>query len=170
VISSIYLSPSGQHIVRISAPVLTLPYQRASKGTSGSEWPGDGEIDIIENVHSSSSNQVAWHTLPGTPFLPSPCSSPYSLLGCTLTTPGNFTGTAGAVTCDATINYNTGCGIVDQSIASFGETFNEKGGGVYAMKWDQLSIDVCAYIALLVRDNLEAKNPGRVLLPISHSG
>ena len=73
----------------------------------------------------------------------------YSLLGCTLTTPGNFTGTAGAVTCDSSINFNTGCGIVDQSIASFGETFNVKGGGVYAMKWDELSIDVCAYILLL---------------------
>jgi len=105
--------------------------------SSGSEWPGDGEIDIIENVHTSSTNQVSWHTLPG----------------CTLTNPGNFTGTAGAVTCDASINYNTGCGIVDQSIASFGETFNDKGGGVYAMKWDEVSIDVC-----------------RVLLPVRYPG
>lgn len=76
-------------------------------------------------------------------------SSLQPLLDCILTSPGNFTGTAGAVTCDATINYNTGCGIVDQSIASFGETFNEKGGGVYAMKWDEFSIDVCTYIPLL---------------------
>jgi len=82
------------------------------------------------------------------PFLPSPALLLTLLLGCILTNPGNFTGTAGAITCDASINYNTGCGIVDQSIASFGETFNEKGGGVYAMKWDELSIDVCAYISL----------------------
>ncbi len=73
------------------------------------------------------------------------------ILGCILTNPGNFTGTAGAVTCDVTVNYNTGCGIVDQSIASFGETFNEKGGGVYAMKWDEFSIDA------LVRDNVERR-------------
>jgi hypothetical protein len=64
-------------------------------------------------------------------------------LGCNLTTPGNFSGVAGSTTCDATINYNTGCGIVDQSIASFGPTFNAKGGGIYAMKWDEISIDVC---------------------------
>lgn len=135
--------------MRISAGALVLLYQRASKGTSGTEWPGDGEIDIIENVHSSSSNQVAWHTLPGAPFLMPPVLLLTPLLGCILTNPGNFTGTAGAVTCDASINYNTGCGIVDQSIASFGETFNEKGGGVYAMKWDNISIDVCGYIPLL---------------------
>ena len=92
---------------------------------------------------------MAWHTLPGTPFPLYAVLLLTPLLGCILTTPGNFTGTAGAVTCDSSINYNTGCGIVDQSIASFGETFNEKGGGVYAMKWDELSIDVCECIALL---------------------
>jgi len=64
-------------------------------------------------------------------------------LGCNLTTPGNFSGVAGSTTCDATVNYNTGCGIVDQSIASFGPAFNAKGGGIYAMKWDETSIDVC---------------------------
>jgi hypothetical protein len=72
-----------------------------------------------------------------------------STIGCVLTTPGNFTGTAGSTTCDATFNYNTGCGIVDQSIASFGPTFNEKGGGIYAMKWDELSIDICEYSSLV---------------------
>ncbi|PVG03444.1 hypothetical protein CPB86DRAFT_771898 [Serendipita vermifera] len=93
---------------------------------SGYYWPDEGEIDIIENVHSNLSNQVAWHTKPG----------------CFLTTPGNFTGTAGSTICDSSYNYNTGCGIVDPSIASFGPTFNAKGGGVYAMKWDEQSIDV----------------------------
>lgn len=92
------------------------------------------------------------------------------VLGCILTSPGNFTGTAGAVTCDSSINYNTGCGIVDQSIASFGETFNEKGGGVYAMKWDNSSIDVCGYTPFFVRGNLEAKSPVRVLLPVRYPG
>lgn len=103
----------------------------------------EGEIDIIENVHSSRSNQVAWHTSPGLCFSSSGYISLMHVIGCNLVTPGNFSGTAGSTTCDATINYNTGCGIVDASVASFGPTFNELGGGVYAMKWDELSIDVC---------------------------
>ncbi|KAG8815053.1 hypothetical protein FRC18_001672 [Serendipita sp. 400] len=105
---------------------------------TGFNWPGDGEIDIIENVHSVLSNQVAWHTDPG----------------CWLTTPGNFTGIAGSTNCDASVNYNKGCGIVDQSIASFGPTFNEKGGGVYAMKWDDMSIDVWFFYRSAIPRNI----------------
>ena len=106
-------------------------------------WPVDGEIDIIENVHSSTSNQVAFHTNPGG------CLSARDIIsntfeGCMLT-PGNFSGVAGGLNCDATINYNIGCGIVDASVASFGETFNAKGGGIYAMKWDSDSIDICKH-------------------------
>lgn len=65
-----------------------------------------------------------------------------SSIDCTLVSPGNFTGTAGSTTCDHNYLSNTGCGIVDPSIASFGPAFNELGGGVYAMKWDSQSIDV----------------------------
>lgn len=67
----------------------------------------------------------------------------YWITGCNLANPGNFTGTAGSTNCDANINNNAGCGVLDQSVASFGETFNEKGGGIYAMKWDESSIDIC---------------------------
>lgn len=119
--------------------------------STNENWPVDGEIDIIENVHSNRSNQVAFHTNPG----------------CFLTTPGNFSGIAGSTTCDASINFNTGCGIVDQSIASFGPTFNEKGGGIYAMKWDSDSIDVWFfYRSAIPTDILEGlPNPGSWRLP-----
>lgn len=52
-----------------------------------------------------------------------------------------------ALTKSRLINHNTGCGIVDQSIASFGPAFNTNGGGVYAMKWDEISIDVCKFLS-----------------------
>lgn len=65
-----------------------------------------------------------------------------------LTTPGNYTGVAATTNCSYAYEYNTGCGISSPSIASFGEVFNEKGGGVYATKWDDYSIDICAYCLL----------------------
>ncbi|PVG01548.1 hypothetical protein CPB86DRAFT_699128 [Serendipita vermifera] len=106
--------------------------------TTNENWPNDGEIDIIENVHKSTSNQVSWHTTEG----------------CVLTTPGNFTGTVGSSICDHNYMSNTGCGIVDPSIASFGATFNEKGGGVYAMKWDSESIDVWFFYRSAIPDDI----------------
>ncbi|KAG8793056.1 hypothetical protein FRC16_011167 [Serendipita sp. 398] len=119
--------------------------------STNSNWPNDGEIDIIENVHTSSSNQVSWHTT----------------AGCVLTSPGNYTGTASGTICDHAYNFNTGCGIVDPSIASFGATFNEKGGGVYAMKWDSNSIDVWFFYRVAVPDDINQglPDPSRWPLP-----
>ncbi|KAG8833281.1 hypothetical protein FRC17_010995 [Serendipita sp. 399] len=102
--------------------------------SAGYNWPHEGETDVIENVHTNRSNQVAWHTDPG----------------CWLTTPGNFTGTVGSTNCDANVNYNK----VDSSIASFGQTFNEKGGGVYVLKWDELSIDVWFFYRSAIPRNI----------------
>ncbi|CCA72549.1 related to mixed-linked glucanase precursor MLG1 [Serendipita indica DSM 11827] len=117
---------------------------------TGFNWPADGETDIIENVHSNASNQVAWHTSPG----------------CYLTSPGNYTGYAGSLNCDASINYNKGCGIVDQSIASFGQTFNEKGGGIYAVKWDSDSIDVWFFYRSAIPSNILEGLPDPATWPL----
>lgn len=106
--------------------------------STNENWPNDGEIDIIENVHSSVSNQVSWHTT----------------ANCTLISPGNYTGTVGSTICDHGYMSNTGCGIVDPSIASFGAAFNAKGGGIYAMKWDSLSIDVWFFYRTAIPDDI----------------
>lgn len=106
--------------------------------STNENWPRDGEIDIIENVHASLSNQVSWHTLPG----------------CNLVTSGNYTGTALNTICDSNYMSNTGCNIVDPSVASFGPVFNEKGGGVFAMKWDDKSIDVWFFYRAAIPDNI----------------
>lgn len=111
--------------------------------STNENWPNDGEIDIIENVHSSVSNQVSWHTT----------------ANCTLVSPGNYTGTVGSTICDHGYMSNTGCGIVDPSIASFGAAFNAKGGGIYAMKWDSLSIDVWFFYRTAIPDDILADLP-----------
>ena len=102
------------------------------------QWPNAGEIDIMEGVHNNQRDQVTWHTAPG----------------CNLTSPGNFSGTAIHTNCYA--NEVGGCGIVEWSQSSFGSAFNSFGGGVYAMRWDEDSIDVWFfYRATVPRDILE---------------
>ncbi|PFH54498.1 glycoside hydrolase family 16 protein [Amanita thiersii Skay4041] len=110
-------------------------------------WPQTGEVDIIEGVHDNEHNQVAWHTLDG----------------CRLTTPTNrFTGTLVSVNgqnhtdCNALINDNAGCGIVEWSRASYGPYFDAQGGGVFVMKWDEEGIAVWSfYRAAVPKDIVE---------------
>lgn len=52
--------------------------------------------------------------------------------------------------CDALIDGNVGCGILEKSTVSFGEAFNKNGGGVYATLFttDGISIwffPVCSF-------------------------
>jgi hypothetical protein len=48
-------------------------------------------------------------------------------------------------TCDASVNDNAGCGVVDWSRVSYGPQFDALGGGMYAMKWDETGISVCMF-------------------------
>ena len=47
------------------------------------------------------------------------------------------------LSCDGDANDNAGCGVVEWSRASYGPIFDEQGGGVFAMKWDEDGIAVC---------------------------
>ena len=48
-------------------------------------------------------------------------------------------------TCNANINDNAGCGVVDWSRVSYGPQFDALGGGMYAMKWDETGVAVCMF-------------------------
>ncbi|KAE8449223.1 hypothetical protein EG329_008390 [Mollisiaceae sp. DMI_Dod_QoI] len=94
--------------------------------TFGSNWPTNGEIDIIEGVNDATTNTITLHT-----------SS-----GCTMTSTGslsssNLTGT----NCNAG-NGNDGCGFDTTSTQGYGSGFNAIGGGVYAMEWTSSSIKI----------------------------
>lgn len=80
-------------------------------------WPQGGEIDVIEGVNQLSENLVSLHTSPN-------CSMPQSR---------DQTGVVASTNCDASVNYNQGCGTDLPSPASYGEGFNEGGGGYYAL-------------------------------------
>ncbi|KAJ3316079.1 hypothetical protein HDV04_000288 [Boothiomyces sp. JEL0838] len=78
--------------------------------TLGSNWPNNGEIDIMEGINGHGNNTVSLHT-----------SS-----GCTMPITSNFTD------CSAP---NVGCESSMNSTVAYGDTFNDIGGGVYAMEW-----------------------------------
>jgi len=119
---------------------------------NNNNWPYGGEIDIIEGVHDNQHNQITWHTGPG----------------CELTTPtSNFSGTIVQTNgvdnrdCNALINNNAGCGVIEWSRASYGPYFDSQGGGAFAMKWDETGIAVWSfYRSTIPQDILDGQpNP-----------
>ncbi|TEB35019.1 hypothetical protein FA13DRAFT_1728812 [Coprinellus micaceus] len=125
--------------------------------TVGPDWPYNGEIDIIEGVHDNQHNQVAFHTAPDCKMDPS----------------ANYTGTisdAGGyqhTDCNGLINSNAGCGVTEWSRASYGPLFDEQGGGVFAMKWDENGIAVWSFFRAAVPEDIGqgTPNPGNWGLP-----
>ncbi|EAU84009.2 glycosyl hydrolase family 16 [Coprinopsis cinerea okayama7 len=117
--------------------------------STGDNWPVSGEIDIIEGVHDNEHNQIAWHTEPG----------------CVLDTEESFTGNVSiksggpAVECNAHINQNAGCSITEWSRASYGPYFDEQGGGVFAMKWDENGIAVWSFYRAAIPKDITEGNP-----------
>ncbi|KAJ5671297.1 hypothetical protein N7507_000424 [Penicillium longicatenatum] len=86
--------------------------------TVGKEWPQDGEIDIIEGVNLQDHNEIVMHTA-GT---------------CALTDTG-MSGIVNATGCGEALG-TVGC-VIEGHKGSYGTSFNNNGGGVYAMEWTE---------------------------------
>lgn len=84
-----------------------------------SNWPTNGEIDVIEAVNNATSgNQMTLHTTNG----------------CTMkNVKRKQTGSTLSTNCYNGTNSNEGCG-VSSATATYGEALNNNGGGVYAME------------------------------------
>lgn len=93
----------------------------------GPDWPGSGEIDIIEGVNSQTSNEITLHTEEG----------------CTMTKGSQLASTKllGSSDCGAG-NGNTGCPQKTEETTNFGTGLNVGGGGVYAMEWTSQAISI----------------------------
>jgi hypothetical protein len=88
------------------------------------EWPGNGEIDIIEGINKNTNNRISLHTADG----------------CTVNGIGQ-TGILKAKICD--VSFSTvGCTTSVASSVGYGSSFNAIGGGVYAMEWTSQAIKV----------------------------
>jgi len=116
-------------------------------GNTGT-WPQSGEIDVVEGVHDNEHNQVTWHTTSNCSLTPSAIP---------------FTGTL------ATSNYTDcegggsdnlpGCGVIEWSRASYGQTFDAGGGGVFVMKWDADGIAVWSFYRVAVPQDIIDEEP-----------
>ncbi|KAE9970478.1 hypothetical protein EG328_006206 [Venturia inaequalis] len=96
----------------------------------GTEWPRDGEIDIMEGVNQMSQNQITIHTKPG--CVPRVGDGGQS---------GTITGFAD---CGGN-NGDIGCGVFNTKQEGWGNGFNNAGGGLYAMLWTRDAIKVWSW-------------------------
>ncbi|KAJ1552328.1 hypothetical protein HK405_011743 [Cladochytrium tenue] len=122
----------------------------------GPNWPAGGEIDIVEGVNVNTNNQMTLHTSPG----------------CTVNTGAQSqSGTNLLTNCDATANGNSGCGVSDPSTASYGDGFNNAGGGVFAVEWTSSAIKIWRFARNAIPSDIAggaAVSPSSWGTPVAH--
>lgn len=112
--------------------------------TCGANWPNNGEIDVIENVHDATVNQQTLHTGAG-------CSEATESTSL-------FSGYWANSNCNVYETGNSGCGIVGNK-DSYGIPFNNHQGGVYAMEWTNSRIQIFFFPRGSIPANVYASNP-----------
>lgn len=120
----------------------------------GDNWPNNGEIDIMEGVNTQFRNQMTLHTAPGCTrddgAKPAPGQSQA------------FSGTPLQASCDVTVNSNSGCGVMSTEANTFGEPFNNNGGGVAATALDSLGIRIWIFPHGTVPSDITAMAPNPI--------
>ncbi|KAK4943663.1 hypothetical protein LTR10_016760 [Elasticomyces elasticus] len=112
----------------------------------GSNWPNNGEIDIVEGVNDQITNSMTLHTNEGV----------------VVSNSSEFSGELFTANCD--INApdqpaNAGCSIADTSNLTFGTDFNAAGGGVYATEWTSESIKIWFFPRGSSPDDIASSTP-----------
>lgn len=111
--------------------------------TFGPNWPGSGEIDIIEGVNTQSTNTVTLHTS----------------ANCNINNLGSASGTwTNSADCNSNNAYN-GCGAGTSNSNNYGNGFNANGGGVYAMQWESSGIYVWFFPRNGIPSDISSGNP-----------
>nr|ARV79861.1 GH family 16 beta-1,3-glucosyltransferase [Paecilomyces sp. 'thermophila'] len=109
--------------------------------TVGDTWPDDGEIDIIEGVNTQSQNTMVLHTKGN----------------CEITSDDDQTGTTTSNQCSLDAGP-AGC-VVQGTPGSYGSSFNEQGGGVYAMQWTDEFIKLWFFPRSAIPKSIESDSP-----------
>ncbi|KAI0632998.1 concanavalin A-like lectin/glucanase domain-containing protein [Trametes polyzona] len=92
--------------------------------TMGQNWPLGGEIDIFEGVNKMTFDQMTLHAIGG----------------CTQAQGATQLGKTVGADCSAGRNSSQGCTVQETQPNSFGDGFNNNGGGVWAAQFDQSGI------------------------------
>lgn len=108
--------------------------------STGQNWPGDGEIDIIEGVNLQDHNEIVMHTA-GT---------------CSITDEG-MTGAVNATGCGEDLG-TVGC-VIEGHEGSYGTSFNKQGGGVYAMEWTPKYLKIWFFPRHSIPDSISKGKP-----------
>jgi hypothetical protein len=125
--------------------------------TVGSQWPKNGEIDIIEYVNEAETNQYTLHT--GGECRLNPNATAMYKEDCSQATqPETYLGSTLGVECQSSDGNNAGCAIHD-SEGSAGSSFNKAGGGVVAMLWDETQITFWRFERSQIPQDIQDGNP-----------
>ncbi|KAF8817403.1 glycoside hydrolase family 16 protein [Phlegmacium glaucopus] len=111
----------------------------------GPDWPGGGEIDIIEGVHNQPTNQYTLHASADC-ILPKVAETTYlaKLLG---------------TTCTSSPGADSGCAYLDTDSRSYGKGFNDVKGGVFAHLWDDTGVMMWRFFRNSIPTDITAKKP-----------
>jgi len=140
------------------ADILQMPYGCSvwpAYWSNGDNWPAGGEIDVIEGTQNSTSNQSTLHTLPGCTL----DASRQDNNGAQLVSDSTFTGVVKTTTCDASVDFNSGCGIENPDPSSYGFGLNLAGGGVYATLWTDDGIRIWFFPRANIPEDIANKTP-----------
>ncbi|KAI0124388.1 endo-beta-glucanase [Xylariales sp. AK1849] len=111
--------------------------------TDPSNWPDNGEIDVMEAVNQATDgNQMTLHTT-------SDCEMDVKRL---------MTGSSTQTDCNNATNSNAGCGVSDDT-DSYGTSFNSAGGGVMALEWRDAGIRMWRFGRSDIPADITAKSP-----------
>jgi hypothetical protein len=106
-------------------------------------WPDHGEIDMLEAVNQANEgNQMTLHTTSG----------------CSMDVRRRQTGEGLQKDCDHSKNDNAGCGVKGNS-SSFGQEFNDNGGGIMAMEWREAGIRMWQFARSQIPDDITNRRP-----------
>jgi len=118
--------------------------------TVGANWPWGGEIDVLEGVHDNVHNQMTFHTADNCSLVTPNAKTP---------TPQNYTGWISTTNCYAYEASNSGCAVIDPSVASYGTQFNVLKGGVFAMMWLDDGIRIWFFHRAAIPSDIQASAP-----------
>jgi len=115
--------------------------------TLGPNWPNNGEIDILEGVNTQTTNTMTLHTSDGCTMsgVSRPMTGSVNSANCYVNAPGQAS--------------NQGCGVQDDSTKSYGDGFNNNGGGIYAVEWTTSAIKIWFFPRGKIPSNVYATHP-----------